>query len=73
MKNVFLTLTAACLVACGSNDECCNSDIVLQDTIPTLETDSVRDDIPFDVESTANVSDLLDSLSAVEPAAKMTH
>ena len=67
MKQMFLTLAAICLVSCGSNDECCTNDIIHQDTTSTLVVDSVRDDIPFDIESTENVSDLLDSLANVVP------
>jgi len=72
MKKLIFPLVVMGLVACNTNDEGTHDDSNV------LEFDTVRVDIPFEVDSITNVSDLLDSLSAVStPAgccdAKMTH
>jgi len=57
MKKLFLTLVIVGLVACNSTEEttsteCCHTDAT---------------NLPFDIDSIQNVSQLLDSLEAVSP------
>jgi len=66
MKQVFLTIGIVGLMSCGNTEEstvtpapCCNTD--------TLQYDTVGVDTPFSTDSITTVSDLLDSLNAVEP------
>jgi hypothetical protein len=79
MKQLFLTLTIVGLVSCNITEtptvtpkECCNDTTDTVDQVNTHPVDSngVRQ---FDFDSTATVTDLLDSLTNYEPAAKMTH
>ena len=70
MKQIFLTLGIVGLMSCSNTEaptvtSCCNAD--------TLQYDTVGVDTPFSTDSITTVSELLDSLAAVKPAAKMTH
>ena len=59
------------LASCGTTeDECCITHITDN---PHPHWDTVGVDTPFNTDSIETVSELLDSLAAVEPAAKMTH
>ena len=71
MKYLFTIAVAIGLASCGGTDECCDAPIIPQDT--TLLPDSVVVNNYLIADSIANVSDLLDTLAAYEPAAKMTH
>ena len=66
MKQVFLTIGIVCLMSCGNTEEstvtpapCCNTD--------TLQYDTAEVNTPFNTDSITTVSDLLDSLTAIEP------
>ena len=60
------------LTSCGTNeDECCVTPTPTTDT--TFLPDSVVVNNYLITDSITNVSDLLDTLAAIEPAAKMTH
>ena len=77
MKYLFTIAVVIGLASCGGTDECCDAPIIPQDT--TLLPDSVAMNnmlhgdslVRLNVDSIANVSDLLDTLAAYEP--KMTH
>lgn len=71
MKYLFTIAVAIGLASCGGADECCDAPITPQDT--TFLPDSVVVNNYLIADSIANVSDLLDTLAAYEPAAKMTH
>lgn len=66
MKKLFILIPVVGLMSCGNTEEptvtpapCCNTD--------TLQYDTAGVDIPFNTDSITTVSDLLDSLAAVEP------
>ncbi len=66
MRQVFLTIGIVGLMSCSNTEEptitptpCCDTD--------TLQYDTVGVDTPFNTDSITTVSDLLDSLAAVEP------
>jgi len=66
MKQVLFTAGLMCLMSCNNTEEptitptpCCDTD--------TLQYDTVGVDTPFSTDSITTVSDLLDSLAAVEP------
>jgi len=65
MKKLFLTLAVVGLVACNSTEEttCCTTDTA--DQVDVHPTDA--NDLPFEIDSITNVSQLLDSLEAVSP------
>jgi len=54
MKNLLLTLAVVSLMACNSTEECC---VVIEP--------QDANDLPFDISSIENVSQLLDSLEAI--------
>ena len=57
------------LASCGTTeDECCTTHIIDN---PHPHWDTI--DTPINTDSIETVGELLDSLAAVEPAAKMTH
>jgi hypothetical protein len=57
------------LASCGTTeDECCTTHIIDN---PHPHGDTI--DTPINTDSIETVGELLDSLAAVEPAAKMTH
>ena len=74
MKYLFTTALIVGLASCGTTDTTTNQ-------VDCHETDSTGGFLPDSVvinnylvtDSIANVSDLLDTLAAYEPAAKMTH
>jgi len=70
MKQLFVTLGATiALSSCGVFNTETETEVILQDTT-TLEFDSTAvAQAPFNTDSIANVSDLLDSLANVEPKA----
>jgi len=79
MKQLFLTLTIVGLASCNTAEttnvtpkECCSdtTDTADQVDVHPVDSNGVRQ---FDFDSTATVTDLLDSLTNYEPAAKMTH
>ena len=66
MKKLFILIPVVGLMSCGNTEDtttppapCCNTD--------TLQYDTVGVDTPFNTDSITTVSDLLDSLAAVEP------
>jgi len=75
MKQLFFIGAIVALTSCGgTEDECCiipMADSCATDTV--FLPDSVALNNYLISDSIANVSDLLDSLDAVEPYAKMTH
>ncbi|MDA7648773.1 hypothetical protein N8580_00405 [Akkermansiaceae bacterium] len=81
MKYLFTTALIVGLASCGTTtDECCDTDNTT-DQVDCHPTDSTGGFLPdsvviqnyLNVDSIANVSDLLDTLAAYEPSAKMTH
>ena len=54
MKNIFLTLAVVSLMACNSTEEYC-----------TVVEPQDANDLPFDINSIENVSQLLDSLNNI--------
>ena len=78
MKYLFTTALIVGLASCGTTEtECCDTtdqmDCHPTDSTGTFLPDSVVIQNYLNVDSIANVSDLLDTLAAYEPAAKMTH
>ena len=69
MKQLFFTGAIIALASCGGT----KTDTTIVPTSDTLQFDTVGVDTPFNTDSIETVSELLDSLAAVEPAAKMTH
>lgn len=69
MKQLFFIGAIVALASCGGTET---------DTPTTLTGDSLQFDttgveMPFNTDSIETVGELLDSLAAVEPEAKMTH
>ena len=69
MKYLFTTALIVGLASCGTTAV----DTPVIPTGDTLQWDTTGVEMPFNTDSIETVSDLLDSLAAVEPAAKMTH
>jgi hypothetical protein len=69
MKQLFFIGAIVALASCGGTE----TDTLIVPTSDTLQFDTTGVDTPFDTDSIETVSELLDSLAAVEPAAKMTH
>ena len=70
MKQLFFIGAIVALATCGGTE---TDTIVVPTSDTTLLPDSVVINNYLITDSIANVSDLLDTLAAVEPAAKMTH
>ena len=69
MKQLFFIGVIVALASCGGTE----TDTLIVPTGDSLQWDTTGVDTPFDTDSIETVSELLDSLAAVEPAAKMTH
>jgi hypothetical protein len=70
MKQLFFIGAIVALTSCGgTEDECCVTPMATD----TLQYDTTGVEMPFSTDSIETVGELLDSLAAVEPAAKMTH
>ncbi len=69
MKQLFFIGAIVALASCGGTE----TDTLIVPTGDSLQWDTTGVDTPFDTDSIETVSELLDSLAAVEPAAKMTH
>lgn len=74
MKQLFFIGAVIALASCGTTTEaeCCDTP-VNGETCDTLQYDTTGVEMPFSTDSIETVGELLDSLAAVEPAAKMTH
>tara|TARA_Y100000385_G_C13000149_1_gene596803 strand:+ start:174 stop:383 length:210 start_codon:yes stop_codon:yes gene_type:complete len=69
MKQLFFIGVIVALASCGGTE----TDTTIVPTSDTLQSDTAGVDTPFNTDSIETVGELLDSLAAVEPAAKMTH
>ena len=69
MKYLFTTALFVGLASCGTT----TVDTPVTPIGDTLQWDTTGVETPFNTDSIETVSDLLDSLEAVEPKAKMTH
>jgi hypothetical protein len=74
MKQLFFIGAIVALTSCGgTEDECCTTPMTDSCATDSLQWDTTGVEIPFNTDSITTVSDLLDSLAAVKPEAKMTH
>jgi len=69
MKQLFFIGAIVALASCGGTEDECQV-IPMADS---LQWDTTGVETPFNTDSIETVGELLDSLAAVEPAAKMTH
>ena len=74
MKQLFFIGAIVALASCGGGEpEFCVTPMGDSCATDSLQFDTTGASTPFNTDSITTVSDLLDSLAAVEPAAKMTH
>ena len=69
MKQLFFIGAIVALASCGGTE----TDTPIVPTGDSLQWDTTGVDTPFNTDSIETVGELLDSLAAVEPTAKMTH
>lgn len=70
MKQLFFIGAIVALASCGGTEDECSTTLVTTDS---LQFDTTGVEMPFNTDSIETVGELLDSLAAVEPEAKMTH
>ena len=74
MKQLFFIGAIVALASCGgTEDECCSTPMTDSCATDSLQFDTTGVEMPFNTDSIETVGELLDSLAAVEPEAKMTH
>jgi len=74
MKQLFFIGAIVALASCGgTEDENCVTPMADSCATDSLQWDTTGVEMSFNTDSIETVGELLDSLAAVEPAAKMTH
>jgi len=74
MKQLFFIGAIVALASCGgTEDENCVTPMADSCATDSLQWDTTGVEMPFNTDSIETVGELLDSLAAVEPTAKMTH